>query len=144
MAPRLANGQAVQSIQSGEIGLLVDDGTVKIEQDINSLVTYTEKVGKVFHKNRIIRLCSTIANDLKQQFSDNYIGQVNNNEEGRNMFKAAIVSYLLDLQAEQAIQNFDSEDITVEPGEDIDAILVTLSIYVVDAVEKIYVQVTVS
>ena len=144
VSPRLTNSQAVQAIQSGEIGLLVDDGTVKIEQDINSLVTYTEKVGKVFHKNRIIRLCSTIANDLKQQFSDNYIGQVNNNEEGRNMFKAAIVSYLLDLQAEQAIQNFDSEDITVEPGEDIDAILVTLSIYVVDAVEKIYVQVTVS
>ena len=144
VSPRLTNSQAVQAIQNGEIGLLVDDGTVKIEQDINSLVTYTEKVGKVFHKNRIIRLCSTIANDLKQQFSDNYIGQVNNNEEGRNMFKAAIVSYLLDLQAEQAIQNFDSEDITVEPGEDIDAILVTLSIYVVDAVEKIYVQVTVS
>ena len=46
----------------------------------------------------MIRLLNTVANDIYQQFSDGYIGVVNNNEQGRMMFKSAIVGYLLDIQ----------------------------------------------
>ena len=97
-----------------------------------------------YHKNRVIRLLNTIANDIYQQFSDGYIGVVNNNEQGRMMFKSAIVGYLLDIQANNGIQNFEAEDVTVEPGEAIDAIVVNLAIQPVDSVEKIYVTITVN
>lgn len=86
----------------------------------------------------------SIANDIYQQFSDGYIGVVNNNEQGRMMFKSAIVGYLLDIQANNGIQNFEAEDVTVEPGEAIDAIVVNLAIQPVDSVEKIYVTITVN
>lgn len=142
--PKLTNTQYNQALTSGQLVLFEDAGAVKVEQDINSLVTYTPDIGRVFHKNRVIRLCSTIANDLFRQFSDNYIGVVNNNEAGRTMFKSAVVEYLLQLQGEEAIQGFSADDVEVLPGTDSDAILVNIAVQVVDSIEKIYMTVEVS
>lgn len=144
VSPMLTNSGYEEALQAGEFVLFADDGVVKVEQDINSLVTYTTDIGVVFHKNRVMRLCNTIANDIYQQFSDNFIGVVNNNEVGRSQFKAAIVGYLLDIQANNGIQNFDAEDVEVLPGEAIDAIVVNIAIQVVDSVEKIYITLEVS
>ena len=144
VSPLMTNSQYVAAIQAGEIALVPDNGVVKIEQDINSLVTFTQTNGSVFHKNRIIRLCSQIGNDLYQQFSDFFIGQVNNNEQGRSILQSAVIAYLLSLQQQQAIQNFEAEDITVQQGEDIDSVIINLAVSVVDSIEKVYMQVTVS
>lgn len=128
-------------MQNGEFVLLADNGLVKIEQDINSLVTFTPDVGQVFCKNRVMRLCNTIANDLYRQFSNNFIGVVNNNEDGRSRFQSAIVGYLLDIQAGGGIRDFVSEDVQVLAGDAIDAIVVNIAITPVDAVEKIYMSI---
>ena len=144
VSPVLTNAQAVAAINAGQFTLFAEDNVVKVETDINSLVTYTQDIGKVYRKNRVIRLCNTIANDIYQQFAANYIGIVNNNDAGRSQFRAAIVGYMIDLQGEQAIQNFSSDDVEVLPGNDIDSIVVNLAIQAVDSVEKIYMTVTVS
>lgn len=138
VSPLMTNAQYVEALQAGELVLLADNGVVKVEQDINSLVTYNQEIGEVFHKNRVMRLCNTIANDLYRQFSENFIGVVNNNEEGRAILQGVIVGYLLDIQANQGIQNFAAEDVQVLPGEAIDAIVVNIAIQPVDAIEKIY------
>ena len=138
------NSQIAQEIAAGNVVLFADDGVVKVYQDINTLVTYTTDIGEVFHKNRVMRLCNTIANDIYRQFSANYIGVVNNNEAGRMQFKAAIVGYMLDIQANQGVQNFTADDVEVLPGEAIDAIVVNLAIQVVDSAEKIYMTIDVS
>lgn len=144
VSTKLTNSQMVQAITGGQFILFADNNVVKVVQDINSLVTYTTDITEPYHKNRVMRLLNTIANDLQTQFSDNYIGVVNNNDDGRMMFKKAIVGYLLDLQQNGGIQNFDSEnDVEVLAGEDIDAIVVNIGLYVVDSVEKIYVRITV-
>lgn len=144
VTPKLTNSGYEQAIQNGEFVLFADDGVVKVEQDINSLVTYTTDITEPYHKNRVMRLLNTIANDIYEQFSDGFIGVVNNNEAGRMQFKTAIVGYLLDIQANSGIQNFDAEDVTVEAGEAIDAIVVNLAIQPVDSVEKIYVTISVN
>ena len=144
VTPLLTNSGYEQAIQAGQFVLWSDDGVVKVEQDINSLVTYTTDITEPYHKNRVMRLLNTIANDIYKQFSDGYIGEVNNNEQGRMMFKSAIVGYLLDIQANNGIQNFTAEDVEVLPGEAIDAILVNLAIQPVDSVEKIYVTISVN
>lgn len=143
-SPLMTNSQYEAALQAGKLVFFAEDGQVKVEQDINSLVTYTTDIGKVFHKNRVMRLCNTIANDVYAQFSANFIGVVNNNAAGRSQFKAAIVGYLLDIQGNQGIQNFAADDVEVLPGEDIDAILVNIAIQVVDSVEKIYLTIEVS
>lgn len=141
----MTNDQYVAALNGGQLVLTQDNSRVYIEQDIDSLTTYTADITEIYRYNRVMRLCNTIANDLYQQFSDNYIGVVNNNDQGRAMFKAAIVGYLLDIQGNQGIQNFDSsEDVTVEPGEASNAILVTLSIQPVNSVEKVYLTIEMS
>lgn len=142
--PVLTNSQLVAAVQAGKLALFAEDGKVKVLTDINSLTTYTPEIGKVYRKNRVIRLCNSIANDIYRQFSENYIGIVNNDDAGRGLFRSAIVGYMVQLQAARAIQNFDAEDVEVLPGEDIDAIVVNLAIQAVDSVEKIYMTVTVS
>lgn len=144
VSPLLTNNQIISALQSGQFILVADFDEVHVEQDIDSLTTYTTDIGVVYKKNRIIRLCNTIANDTYQQFSQNYIGAVNNNDAGRARFKAAIVGYLYQIQDAEGIQNFDPEDVEVLPGIDIDAIVVNVAFYAVDAVEKIYMTVSVS
>ena len=138
----MTNAQYIAALNAGQFVLTSDNGRVYVEQDINSLVTYTTDITEVYRYNRTMRLANTIANDLYQQFSQNYLGVVNNNAQGRSMFQAAIVGYLLDIQANQGIQNFTAEDVSVEPGDAINAILVNLSIQPVGSVEKIYITIS--
>ena len=142
--PVMTNSEVIDALNAGQIVLFAEDGIIKIWQDINSLVTLTTDITKVYRKNRVIRLCNTIANDVYQQFSDNFIGVVNNNENGRMLFKNAIVGYLLDIQANEGIQNFTAEDVEVLPGTDIDAIVVNIVLQAVDSVEKIYLTIEVN
>lgn len=142
--PLQTNGEKANSVAAGKLILFADDGIVRVVQDINSLVTYTPDIGNVYHKNRVMRLCNTIANDIYAQFMQNFIGIVNNNEAGRSRFKAAIVGYLLDVQGAEGIQNFSPDDVEVLPGAELDAVLINLAIQAVDAAEKIYMTVTVA
>lgn len=143
VSPVRTNNQMISALSAGDFVMFAEKGVVKVEQDINSLITYTPDIGKVYHKNRVMRLCNTIANDVYAQFSQNFIGIVNNNADGRARFKAAIVGYLLELQGTQAIRNFEADDVEVLPGNDIDAIVINIAIQAVDSVEKVYMTVTV-
>lgn len=133
-----------KQIQTGNFVLFAEDGVVKVMQDINTLTTYTQDIGEIYRYNRTMRLCNTIANDIFKQFSASFIGQVNNNEQGRARFQAAIVGYLQQIQDNQGIQNFTPEDVEVLPGTAIDAIVVNVAIQAVGSVEKIYMTVEVS
>ena len=62
----------------------------------------------------------------------------------RNLLKGWIVGYLNEMQANNGIQNFEPEDVTVAPGNTIDAVLINVALQPVDAIEKIYITVTVS
>ena len=69
---------------------------------------------------------------------------MDNNDAGRDLLKAWIVGYLNEMQANNGIRNFDAEDVTVVAGTAIDAVVIDVAIQPVDAIEKIYVTVTVS
>lgn len=134
--------QMIAALNAGQFILASDNGRVYVVQDINSLTTYTTDITEVYRYNRTIRLCNTIANDIHSQFVNGFLGVVNNNEAGRAVFQGAIVGYLLDIQNNQGIQNFEAEDVQVLPGEAINAIVVNLAIQPVGTVEKIYVTIS--
>lgn len=139
----LTNAQYISGLAAGKFLLVSDNSVVKVESDINSLVSVSDDIGSIYKKNRIMRLCNQIANDIYAEFT-NYIGAVNNDEEGRSRFKGAVVGYLLDIEAGGGIQNFDPDDVEVLPGNAIDAILINIAIQAVDSVEKIYMTIEVS
>ena len=142
--PSSPNQTIINAINAGKLVLDTANGAVRVETDINSLHTYTQDIGAVYRKNRVMRLCNSLANDIYQQFADNFIGVVTNNESGRERLKAAIVGYMIQLQRGEGIRDFSPNDVEVLPGESIDAVVINLAFYALDAVEKIYMTVTVS
>lgn len=136
--------QLEQELLAGHFALFADEGAVKVVQDRNSQLTFGPDVNPILAKNRVMRLCNTIANDLYRQFSTGYIGVVDNTEDGRTRFRAAVVGYLLDIQAGNGIQNFTADDVEVLPGDSIEAILINIAIRPVDSVEKIYMTIDIA
>jgi hypothetical protein len=134
-----------EALKAGKMVLSTrQDGVIVIEQDINTLHTFTPDKGYAFSKNRVIRTLDEINNSIALLFERSYIGKVDNNDDGRNIFKADVIAYLNMLQDISAIQNFDSTtDIQVYAGEAIDAVVVDLAIQPVDSMEKLYMTVTV-
>lgn len=142
--PRLSNGETITALRKGELVITAVNGTAVIEQDINTLTSFNPKKSRAFSKNRVVRVLDSIANDVKRIFDQFYIGKVSNNDDGRALLKAEVVSYLLNLQGIGAIQNFDSQkDISVAQGTDVDSVMIELTIQPVDSIEKIYMTVEV-
>lgn len=100
--------------------------------------------GEEYSKNRVMRVLNQFCNDVYEHFSNYFIGKVSNDETGRSLLKGWIVGYLNDMQANSGVQNFEAEDVTVEAGNSIDAVLIAVKIQPVDSIEKIFMTVTVS
>ena len=155
VSPKLTDSEIEAAILAGDIVLSEElsevrsetekISTVRIETDVNTLTTYTQDIGEVFHKNRTMRVCNSVANDLYREFSKNFLGRVNNDESGRSSFKAAILDYLRTMYNRGALRERPtSDDVTVEPGSNLDSIIITIGIRIADSVEKVYVTVSVS
>lgn len=91
-----------------------------------------------------MRVIMQLCNDVYEHFSNNFIGKVDNNAAGRNLLRGWIVGYCNEMMANNGIQNFVAEDVEVLPGAAIDAVIININIMPVDAIERIYISVTVT
>lgn len=142
--PKLTDAQAETAVSSGYLCFIDNFGTVKVCTDINSLTTFTVDKGQEFSKNRVMRVLMQFCNDVYEHFSNHFIGKVDNNDNGRNLLRGWIVGYLNEMQANNGIQNFTAEDVTVSAGNSVDSVVIDVELQPVDSVEKIYMTVTVS
>lgn len=142
--PRLTREERETAIKQGSLVFTEEFGITKILTDINTFTSYTTDKGPVFSKNRTIRVLTSIANDIYEVFARSYLGVVDNTPTGRDLFKSEIIAYMLQLQGNGAIQNFVADDVQVLPGIDVDAIVINVAVQVVNAVEKVYMTVTVT
>ncbi len=143
-SPKLTNDQVIEQVEAGNIVFIDDFDRVKVCTDINTLTTYTPTKGEEFKKNRVMRVLDQFCNDVYEHFSNYFIGKLDNNDSGRSLMKGWIVGYLNEMQANNGVQNFKADDVEVVQGNTIDAVVVNAAIQPVDAVEKIYMTVTVS
>ncbi len=145
VSPRYTNSQVIAALQAGEFifSPLGNEPLAIVEQDINTLTTFTVDKGKAFTKNRTLRVLDGINNDFLKIFSESFIGKISNNDNGRNLLKAECIKYLEKLGGIEAIRDFSSEtDIMVSAGTDTDSVLIEVYIIPVDSIEKIYIAVT--
>lgn len=141
---RYTHQEVEQALRQGEFVFVPKNGKAVVEQDINTFRTVTAKKGKHFSKNRVVRTLDGLANDSKQVYEQYYIGQMDNNADGRNLFKKELVQLFESYQRANAIKDFDAQkDIRVEAGQESDSIAVHIQVQPVDAIEKIYMQVEV-
>lgn len=144
VSPKYTSSQIILALQAGEFLFTAMDGRAIVEQDINTLTTFTPTKGKQFSKNRVIRVLDGLANDYMRVFSASYIGKVSNNADGRSLFKGEIINITDQYQNIGAVQNFDPQaDIEVLPGVDSDAVVVNQWVQPVDSAEKFYFTITV-
>ncbi|WP_313803591.1 phage tail sheath family protein [Cytobacillus sp.] len=142
--PRYTNSQIEAALKNGEFVFVQSNGLAMVEQDINTLKSFSPKKGKHFSKNRVIRVLDGINQDIKRIFEKFYIGKVDNHADGRNLLRNELNNYLLMLQNVNAIQNFDAQrDVTIQAGSDSDSVYVEVHVQPVDSIEKIYMKVQV-
>ncbi len=139
----LTDSEIQEALQSGKFVLSRrDDDVVVVEQDINTFKSFVPKKGKEYAKNRVIRCLDEINNTTKLTWEKSYAGKVDNDEDGRNTFKADLIAFGKQLQGLRAITDFDgSEDISVIKGQNIEDVICDWALTPVDAMEKLYMTV---
>lgn len=142
----LTDGEIKTALGDGKFLLSASsDGSIKVEQDINSLHTFTLEKNYNFSKNRVIRTLDEIGTSVKITWENTYMGKVDNNKTGRGLFKADLINYGNELQRRGGIQEFKgADDITISQGEALDSVLVTWGVMPVDSMEKLYMTVNVN
>lgn len=140
----LTQSQLEEALGSGQFVFHRVDSDVRVLDDINTLTTFTEKKGKDFGRNQVIRVLDQIGNDIAALFNSKYIGEIPNDAAGRVSFWSDVVNHHIILQKMRAIENFDSENVKVEKGESKTEIVVTDSITPVNAMSQLYMTVIVS
>ena len=119
---------------------LVDENVVVL-QDINTFISVTAEKSGDFSNNQIIRVLDQIANDIAVLFGTKYIGKVPNDASGRISLWNDIVKHHQELQNIRAIENFNSDNVTVAQGDTKKAVVVTDYVTPVNAMEQLYMTV---
>lgn len=142
---QLTDAEIKAGLEAGKFILSSNqDGSIKVEKDINSLHTYTDDLDYNFTKNKVIRVLDEIGTRIEGIWETTYLGKVANNADGRDLFKASIITFLQDFQNQGAIQDFNgADDVMVEAGENIDAVTASIRVKPVDAMEYLYMTVNV-
>lgn len=142
VTPRMTKTEMETAIKAGKLILTVDKSqNVTVVADVNSLTSTTQTLGDIMKQNRSVRTACGIREDIGTVWDSNIKGKYNNNEEGRSIFKSALVEYFADLVRRGAIQNFSADDITVEAGTAINAVVVTVAVQLVGSMEIAYITV---
>ena len=116
---------------------------VRVLIDINTFVSVTDEKSADFSGNQVIRVLDQIANDIASIFNTKYLGKVQNDTSGRVSLWQDIVSHHNQLQTIRAIENFDSEQVTVVQGDSRKAVAVDDRVQPVSAMEQLYMRVVV-
>jgi hypothetical protein len=117
---------------------------VRVLLDYNTLVTFTTEKNEYFRDNQTVRICDQIATDIASIFNDSYLGLVPNDSAGRISLWSDIVKHHKNLQQLRALDDFDEEDVSVEPGESKNSVVVYDAVMPVNAMAKLYMTVTVN
>ena len=129
-------------IKAGKFMLHNVNGTVRVLEDINTLITLNDEKGVIFQSNQTVRVCDQIANDVAVLFNTRYVGQVPNDASGRATLWNDIVKLVQELERIRAVEDFDSDTVTVEVGDNKKAVLLTINgLNIVNAMSQLYMSV---
>ena len=134
--------QLEAAILAGKFMLHNVNGTVRVLEDINSLVTLSDEKGEVFQSNQTMRVCDQIANDVAVLFNTRYIGVVPNDASGRATLWGDVVKLIQQLESIRAVEDFNTDTVAVAIGETKRSVVLTINgLNVVNAMSQLYMSV---
>lgn len=129
-------------IKAGRLMFHNVSGDIRILEDVNSLVTLSDTKGAVFQSNQTVRVCDQIANDVAVLFHTRYLGTVPNDAAGRVSLWNDICKIHQNLETLRAIEDFDTESVTVGEGDTKRSVVCTVSnLNIVNAMSQLYMSV---
>ncbi len=141
-AEAMTNDAIIKALQDGHIVYSFSNDEVVVEQDINTFRSFTPTKNQDFRKGKIDRGMTILENNTRHIFRKYFIGKVNNDEDGRDLFKKQLMKTVLDPYVRLGVINpYLPEDITVEQGDEKDAVFAVIGIKFIDAMEKLYMRV---
>lgn len=142
---KFTNSEIIDALKNGEFVFTTNQrGEVKVEQDINSYHTFISSKNYAFSKNRPLRTLDEIGTSVKDIWEQTFMGKVDNDADGRDIFKSNLNDYFIQLQNIKAIQNWGGvDDIDISQGADLDSVIVGVYVQPVDAMEKLYMTVNI-
>ena len=130
------------AIKAGKFMLHSVNGTVRVLEDINTLVTLTAEKGEIFQNNQTVRVCDQIANDVAVLFNTRYVGIVPNDASGRATLWNDIVKLIQQLETLRAVEDFDPDTVSVDIGDRKGSVLLTIDgLNIVNAMSQLYMSV---
>lgn len=135
--------QLESAITAGEFTLHQVNADIRVLMDINSLINTTAEKGADFKSNQTIRVIDQIGNDIAVLFNTKYLGTIQNNEAGRIGLWNDIVKHHRTLANLGAIENFNDADVVVTAGDSKRAVVVSDAVTIVNAMEQLYMTVTI-
>ena len=136
--------ELIAAIGAGEFVLHKVGTDIRVLSDINSMTTTSDTQGDIFKDNQTIRVMDQIANDIAVLFNTKYLGVVPNDAAGRISLWSDIVKHHQQLNDIRAIEDFADSDVVVEQGDTKKSVVVTDAVTVVNAMDKLYMTVTVA
>ena len=130
-------------ISNGELVLHRVGNEIRVLTDINSLLDISNGKSDGFKSNQTVRVLDQVATDIASIFNSKYLGKIPNNDAGRISLWNDVVSLFKEYETMQAIENFNSEEITVEAGNDKKSVVVNSKVQPINSIEKLYMSVVV-
>lgn len=131
------------AIQAGKFVLHRVGDEFRVLADINSLITITGDKTEDFKLNQTIRVVDQIDVDVCNTWNNDFLGKVPNTNSGRVGFWARIIALLKEYYTLGAIEEYDTELVTVEEGTQRGAVVVQIPVTVATMLEKAYITIVV-
>lgn len=119
------------------------DGEVRVLEDINTFVTYTEQMNEDFSSNQTVRILDQIAKDTAAIFNNKYLGKFPNTPSGRVSLWNDVVDHRKEMQKKECIEDFKADDVEVIKGATKKSVVVNEHITVINAMTQLFMTVSV-
>ncbi|EGT4654255.1 phage protein [Clostridioides difficile] len=136
--------QLEEALKTGKFIFHKVGDEVHVLEDINTFVSFTDDKNDDFSSNQSVRVLDQIANDIAILFNTKYLGKVPNDAAGRISFWNDVVKHHKELENIRAIEDFKTDDVSVELGNDKKTVIVSDGVKVINAMSKLYMTVSVS
>lgn len=141
---KYTKSQYEAAIRAGEFVFYADGNKARVLADLNTLTTFTTTVSEDWTSNRVVRVMDGWANDVAGIFGARYLGAQTNNDTGRGLFLADLVTLGKEYESVGAISDFLPDDITVRQGSGKRDVAVDCALKPNDSMEKLYMTVSVN
>ncbi len=130
-------------MNAGKIVFHLVYGEVRMLEDVNSMTKPGESETEDFKYNMTVRVIDQIANDIAYLFNTKYLGRIHNDASGRISLWNDIVTHHKELETIGAIENFVSENVVVQAGDNIRSVVVQDAVTVAGTLSQLFMTVVI-